>query len=47
MFLAVIAILGMGIVTGVSMEQNVPAVDKFSDKYLCATCAPSQQSVNK
>lgn len=42
MFLAIIAVLGMGIVTGVSMEQNIPAVDHFSDKHLCATCVPDE-----
>jgi hypothetical protein len=44
MFLAVIAVLAMGIATGVSMEQNVPAVDHFSDKYLCATCVPDEDT---
>lgn len=40
MFIPVLLVLLMGVATGVSMEQNVPAVDKFSDKYLCATCTP-------
>lgn len=38
MFLAVIAVLLMGGVTGVALETNIPAVSNFGDKYLCAEC---------
>lgn len=36
MFLAVIAVFAIGVTTGVSLDQNVPAVTKFGDKYLSA-----------
>ena len=44
MFIAVIAILLMGGVTGVAMETNIPAVSKFGDKYLCAECTPGEEA---
>lgn len=39
MFLAVIVVFAIGVTTGVSLDQNVPAVTKFGDKYLEAPAA--------
>lgn len=44
MFIAVIALVLMGGITGVAMETNIPTVSHFGDKYLCADCTPDEES---
>lgn len=40
MVLPILFIALVGFVTGVSATTNLPAVEKFGEKYLCETCAP-------
>lgn len=42
MFFAVIVVFAMGVATGVSMDQNVPAVTRFGDKYLEASATTKE-----